>query len=112
MTPAEAIRKECKYCMNEERFNPAICGSKECKLRDKSIISPLRRIKAHCLDCADSYENVKACDGLLLPSEKCHLHAYRFGTNPQLKRQLTNEQKEKLRERGRQALKDYRLAQR
>jgi len=99
MTPAGAIRKECKYCMNQDSFNPANCESKKCKLRDKSIISHLRRIKAHCLYCAYSYENVKACDGLLLPSGKCHLHAYRFGINPQVKRFLTEEQKSVLRER-------------
>ena len=58
--------------------------------------SPLKAIRQHCLDCScGSYTEVKLCTVL-----QCALHAFRFGTNPHLKRELTDEQRAELAERA------------
>jgi len=83
MTPKKAIETECRYCKNGLRFD---CESSTCKLNDRQL-SPLRRIKAHCLDCVGSRAEVVSCQGNILnPSpHKCTLWNYRLGTNPALK---------------------------
>ena len=58
--------------------------------------SPLKAIRAKCLDCCcgDSKE-VRLC-----PTEHCALHPYRMGKNPYRKpRELTDEQRAALSER-------------
>ncbi|GAN34908.1 pseudouridylate synthases 23S rRNA-specific [Candidatus Brocadia sinica JPN1] len=60
----------------------AKCESEICKLKDKSL-SFLKRIKAHCLDCVGTRQEVKSCTGKLLFEDRlCYLHPYRFGHNP------------------------------
>jgi len=40
--------------------------------------SPLKAIRAKCMDCSCSQpKEIRLC-----PIEKCSLYAYRFGTNP------------------------------
>lgn len=76
MTPAKAIKFECKFeCMGGRNV---ICLSKICKLKDKSL-PPLQRIKRHCLDCVETRQEVGEC------SHICYLHPYRFGHNPRQK---------------------------
>ena len=60
------------------------------------ITSPLKAIRAKCLDCCcEQLNEVKYC-----PASNCPLHPFRFGKNPFLaKRELTEEQKEVLRQR-------------
>lgn len=59
------------------------------------ITSPLKAIRAKCLDCCCEQSNeVKLC-----PASDCPLHPFRFGKSPFRKRELTDEQKEALRER-------------
>jgi len=83
MTPRKTIRLECKWCMGMAKSFK--CDSKLCKLNDKSL-SPLRRIKAHCLDCIETRQELKDCTGKLLPESRlCNLHPYRFGHNPKRK---------------------------
>lgn len=66
-----------------------------------AITVPLKAIRAKCIDCSGgSAEKVKLC-----AVQDCPLFAFRAGRNPyRTKRQLTDEQKAKLRaqlERGR-----------
>ena len=59
---------------------------------DKQITSPLKAIRAKCLDCCfDQTTEVKLC-----PVSACPLHPFRFGKNPFRKRELTDEQREAL----------------
>lgn len=85
MTPKKAIEAECRFCKNGQRL---VCESNACKLDDKRL-SPLKRIKAHCLDCVGmgSRAEVVSCRGDVLNPKphKCTLWEYRLGTNPALK---------------------------
>ena len=60
------------------------------------ITSPLKAIRAKCIDCCcEQLNEVKYC-----PASNCPLHPFRFGKNPfRAKRELTEEQKEVLRQR-------------
>ena len=64
------------------------------------ITSPLKAIRAHCLDCCyDSAAEVKLC-----PVEECRLHPFRFGKNPfRAKRAYTDEERAVMSERLRAA---------
>ncbi len=86
MTPAKAIQLECKWCCGFDGKRKATnCGSEICKLNDKKM-SHLKRIKAHCLDCVETRQDVKNCSGKLLHEDRlCYLHPYRFGVNPKRK---------------------------
>lgn len=45
---------------------------------EKKIISPLKAVRLKCLDCCSGSSNeVRLC-----PAEKCPLHPFRFGKNP------------------------------
>lgn len=59
------------------------------------IISPLKAIRAKCIDCsAGSVEEVKSC-----PVTDCPLYPFRMGKNPyRTPRKLTDEQKARLAE--------------
>lgn len=82
MTPSKAIKLECRFCMGDVR-RP--CESKVCNLNNKSL-SPLKRIKSHCLDCVEMKSEVKNCTGKLLFEERlCYLHPYRQGHDPKRK---------------------------
>jgi len=61
-------------------------------------MTPLEAIRAKCLDCAYNTTEVKMCTAI-----KCPLHAFRFGKNPYMKRELTPEQREAATERMRKA---------
>ncbi len=51
-------------------------------------LSPLKAIRAKCLECSGTWYEVKLC-----PVEKCALHPYRFGKNPyRPKREYTEEE--------------------
>ena len=102
MTPAEAIKRECRWCIGAVQAN---CTTVVCKLHPAvfKCRSSVKRIRAHCLDCAaqdineTKYEAVATCNGRLLRENGntvrwtdpdgvergvCFLHAYRFGKNP------------------------------
>ena len=54
------------------------------------ITSPIKAIREFCLGCVGyQVKEVKLC-----PSTKCPLHPFRFGKNPNLKRELTEEQRQ------------------
>ena len=65
---------------------------------ENKTISPVRAIRAKCLDCSNGSSNeVKLC-----PVERCPLFPFRFGQNPNRgKRELTDDQREALAERMR-----------
>lgn len=64
------------------------------------ITSPLKAIRAKCLDCCFGKANeVKLCEAV-----NCPLHPFRFGKNPyRQKREISQERKEKLLEGLRKA---------
>ena len=117
MTPKTAWFKECRWCSG---CKPYDCITQICSLSPNVLenISTLKRIKAHCLDCAalDIGESpqlsVKKCDGHILRENHnsdrwvdkdgvnrglCFLHKFRFGKNPnRKKRTLTEAHKAKL----------------
>ncbi len=49
--------------------------------------SPLKKIRAHCLDCVGSKKAVKECDGKVLNPDPhiCPLYKFRNGKNPNRK---------------------------
>jgi len=51
--------------------------------------SPLKAIRANCLECNNTALEVKLC-----PCTSCPLWPFRFGKNPYNKRKLTDEQRE------------------
>lgn len=64
------------------------------------VMTPMKAIRTKCLDCcAGQYSEVKMC-----PCTTCPLYDFRLGKNPNRKpRNLTEEQREALRERARKA---------
>lgn len=55
-----------------------------------NLQSPLKAIRAKCLDCCYSAAEVKLC-----VAENCPLYPFRFGKNPfRTKREMTDEQRE------------------
>lgn len=58
------------------------------------VKSPLKAIRAKCLDCNYTSNEVKEC-----PCTDCPLHPFRFGKNPYSKRKMTEEQREAARVR-------------
>ena len=64
------------------------------------IMTPMKAIRVKCLDCcAGQYSEVKMC-----PCTTCPLYDFRLRKNPNRKpRNLTEEQREALRERARKA---------
>lgn len=64
------------------------------------VMTPMKTIRAKCLDCCGGqYSEVKMC-----PCTNCPLYDFRLGKNPNRKpRNLTEEQREALRERARKA---------
>lgn len=55
----------------------------------KEFRSPIKAIRANCLQCAQSSIEVKRC-----PMTECPLFPFRFGKNPFRQRELTEEQKQ------------------
>lgn len=52
--------------------------------------SPVKAIREFCLDCCGGSSNeVKGCT-----APNCALFAFRFGRNPYIKREMTEEQRE------------------
>ncbi len=66
----------------------------ESAMTDK-ITSPIKAIRAKCLECSCTANEVKMC-----PITDCALYPFRYGKNPyRTKRELTGEQKAALTER-------------
>lgn len=58
-------------------------------------MTPIKAIRAKCLDCCCGQANeVKLC-----PTTGCSLYPFRFGHNPNIKREVTEKQKQASRER-------------
>ena len=73
---------------------------------NKKYSSPLKSIRAKCLDCmCGSASEVRLCTGDGVQSTFCALSPYRFGKRPAgyKKRNLTDEQKKKMAERIKKA---------
>ena len=66
----------------------------------KKITSPIKAIRAKCLDCCcNNSAEVRMC-----PASDCPLHPFRFGKNPyRTKREMTDEQRAAAAERLKRA---------
>ena len=66
----------------------------------KEITSPIKAIRAKCLDCCcNNSSEVRLC-----PASDCPLHPFRFGKNPyRTKREMTDEQRAAAAERLKRA---------
>ena len=64
-------------------------------------MTPMKAIRAKCLECSNGSANeVRLC-----PIPDCPLYEFRLGKNPNIKkRELTEEQRAELRERARHML--------
>lgn len=71
------------------------------------ITSPTKAIRAKCLECCcGSSQEVKLCT-----VEQCPLFSFRFGKNPyRTKREMTEEEKEVLRHRLKEARKSHSIS--
>jgi hypothetical protein len=84
MSIKASIKAQCDFCLNRQKGERHInCHSAACKLNDLSL-TPLKRIKAHCLECVpeSNLRSVRDCTGKLLNGRTCSLHFYRGGKNP------------------------------
>lgn len=61
-------------------------------------VTPIKAIRAKCLDCCYNAHEVKMCVSI-----KCPLHPFRFGKVPYIKRELTDEQRVAATERMKKA---------
>ena len=112
ITPSRAIKIECGVC----RRGQWSCQSKHCALRKAGPI--LRRIKQHCRDCTD--RRVEECTGQIIGTQarayhslygiplidgkaECPLFPFRYGKNPNLRRQLSETERKQLAERLKKA---------
>lgn len=85
MTPIEAIRKQCLYCMIGQSKEVELCTSPNCHLFycrfGKNRTNPRRRallqIRDYCYDCSGSYKERRDCW-----DTECPLYPYRLGKNP------------------------------
>lgn len=58
------------------------------------MTTPLKAIRAKCLDCAYNAAEVRLC-----PCTDCALYPFRLGKNPYVKRTMTEEQRQAAAER-------------
>ena len=89
MTPKQAWKLVCKQCA---KTTPHKCETKICQLSDIfKFKSTLKRIKAHCLDCAATdLDQPITRDVINCVDTKCPLHPYRLGKNPNRKKRAPN----------------------
>ena len=67
---------------------------------EQKRLSPIKAIKAKCLDCCCGNRNeVKEC-----VITDCSLYPYRLGKNPYIKREYTAEQRQAMAERMRKTM--------
>ncbi len=85
-TPLGAIRKKCLWCCLDQPSEVRECRSeRSCSLWAYRMggmpkipkPSPLKAVRARCLDCVEGASDVKDCG-----DTECALWPYRFGRNP------------------------------
>ena len=80
--------KQINSIKTEEEFNKEVSEN----------TNVLRAIKLKCLDCSTYTTNeIKEC-----PVKNCPLYPFRLGKNPFRKREVTDEERQKMRERLKQ----------
>jgi len=88
-TPLRSIRAYCLWCCNNQSYEVQMCPSPTCPLHDRKSgknmnksnpLTPVKSIRARCLDCSSSNPEVKNCK-----FKDCPLHPYRMGKNPNMK---------------------------
>ena len=94
MTPSQAIKLNCRFCLSGGRMIPK-CESKHCSFNRKGL-SSLDRIRCGCHECAANHRPDE-CKGQIVGIQKtmlaevmgvsadqaiCPLYPYRLGKNP------------------------------
>lgn len=70
-------------------------------MAEETKLTPIKAIRAKCIDCCGGNKaEVKLC-----PCEDCTLFPYRMGHNPNIKRQMSEEQRNAAAERLKNAKK-------
>lgn len=69
ITPARAIRIECKVCLRDRR---GLCQTEYCHLNGSG--PSLKRIKEHCRDCAPGHQ-VEDCTGQIIGTQAAALNS-------------------------------------
>lgn len=83
---------------NATQFGGENSGNMTKDAQRTEIRSPVKAIRAYCLNCGDgTAHEVRRCD-----RKKCPLWAFRFGKNPYLHREISEEQKQKAAQRLRE----------
>lgn len=93
MSYLKQIRKHCVDCMGGSYALVKDCPSNSCELwwhrmgkrLGKQERTPLRAIRAFCLQCVGSPAEVSACTGKMIFGPGCPLHRYRTGHNEKCK---------------------------
>lgn len=86
MSPMQAIKKYCAWCVCGQRGEAERCSVTECPLYTRRLgksqgAGTVKAIRERCLDCTSWH------DGMVLNCEKkdCPLYDFRMGTNPNRK---------------------------
>ena len=85
MSALSSIRKKCSWCSNSQPKEIQLCPAEGCPLHPYRMgtmpkiekPSPLRAVRAKCLDCVEGPSDVKNCG-----DTDCAIRPYRFGRNP------------------------------
>jgi hypothetical protein len=93
-TPLRAIRRFCLWCCCDSSNEVTHCSTHGCALWEyragrrpqQAILTPLRAVRARCLDCVENSGEVRRC-----LSVECPLHVYRMGHRPKVEGQTNNE---------------------
>ena len=111
ITPKMAIRLNCRFCQGGVQVLPE-CQN-HCSINGQGSI--LSRIKNNCKECAADHKP-EECNGQLIGTQReilaevmgvtleqaiCPLHPFRFGKNPNLRRELSEAERKQVAERGR-----------
>jgi len=88
LPPLKVIRKHCLECCCGQSVEVRLCPVDNCALYPyrfgkgsevKPQLTPLKSIKAKCLDCSGTAQEASSCW-----SDTCVLYPYRQGHNPNL----------------------------
>jgi hypothetical protein len=105
LRPLQAVRRKCMWCCCNSANEVSLCPADECELwpfrfGKNPIGGPrfkLKIIRQKCLDChAGDKKEIRLCDTGSKESEwdvlrdRCALHPYRFGKNPNIKGRKAN----------------------
>lgn len=88
-TPLRAIRRFCLWCCCDSSNEVTHCPAHECALWEyraghrpaQATRTPMRALRAKCLDCVENSAEVRRC-----VNDDCPLYVYRTGHRPTTER--------------------------